>query len=98
MYLEKINQSNKDKLVDDVMELPKTYIKPNSYIREIAEKMLKRGGKFELVLEDDYSLQGYLTHTDLVEVVYHSIWGEESQKDQAKDGLQDYNAAKLEQA
>lgn len=98
LYLEKINQANKDKLVDDVMELPKTYIKPNSYIREIAEKMLKRGGKFELVLEDDYSLQGYLTHTDLVEVVYHSIWGGESPKDQGKDGLQDYNAAKLEQA
>lgn len=95
--LENINKNNKDKLVDDIMQLPKTYIYPDVYLKDVAERMLKRGNKYLIILDDDYTLRGFLTRTDLVEVVYQSIWGTEEVSDEKTEhAVQDFDASKLE--
>lgn len=95
--LENINKNNKDKLVDDIMQLPKTYISPDVYLKDVAERMLKRGNKHLIILDDDYILRGFLTRTDLVEVVYQSIWGTEGVSDEkTEEAVQDFDASKLE--
>lgn len=95
--LENINKNKKDKLVDDIMQLPKTYISPDVYLKDVAERMLKRGNKHLLILDDDYTLRGFLTRTDLVEVVYQSIWGTEEVSDEkAEQAVRDFDASKLE--
>lgn len=95
--LEKINKRNKDMLVDDIMQSPTTFISPDTYLKDVAERMLKRGKKHTLVLDDDYTLKGLLSRTDLVEVVYNSIWGtDESDNESVTGGVQEYDATKLE--
>lgn len=93
--IDNINLANKDKMVKDVMSAPETFISPDAYLRDVAERMLKRGDKYKVVLDNDYTLRGLLTRTDLVEVVYDSIWGEEPTQDE-EEGLQSFDATKLE--
>lgn len=93
--IDNINLANKDKMVKDVMRAPETFISPDAYLRDVAERMLKRGDKYKVVLDNDYTLRGLLTRTDLVEVVYDSIWGEEPTQDE-EEGLQSFDATKLE--
>lgn len=93
--IDNINSANKDKMVKDVMRAPETFISPDAYLRDVAERMLKRGDKYKVVLDNDYTLRGLLTRTDLVEVVYDSIWGEEPTQDE-EEGLQSFDATKLE--
>lgn len=95
--LEKINKRNKDMVVDDIMESPTTFISPNTYLKDVAERMLKRGKKHTLVLDEDYTLRGLLSRTDLVEVVYNSIWGtDETNKESESGGVHEYDVTKLE--
>lgn len=95
--LENINRNNKDKLVDDIMQLPKTYISPNVYLKDVAERMLKRGNKHLIILDEDYTLRGFLTRTDLVEVVYQSIWGSHEETTELQDqAVKEFDAEKLE--
>lgn len=94
--LEKINRNNRDKLVDDIMEQPKFFISPDTYLKDYAERMLKRGHKYTIVLDDDYTLRGLLSRTELVEVVYNSIWGDEEDTVDADEAVIEYDATQVD--
>jgi len=74
---ELINRGSRGKTVDDVMILPDFYVKPDALLRDVTERMLKRDLQNVVVLSDGYHLEGLLTRTSLVDVVYESIWGNE---------------------
>lgn len=97
LELENITSSNRNKLVDDVMQAPETYIRPDAYLSDVTDRMLKRGTKYNVVLDEDYTLRGLLTRTDLVEVVYDSIWGDEDMGDHhGEEAVQSYDQSKLD--
>lgn len=74
---EDINR-NRDKsaLVRDIMNQV-YYVKSGTLLRNVADRMLKRGFKHIPVLDEEWKLQGLVTRTSLVDIVYDTIWGDE---------------------
>jgi osmoprotectant transport system ATP-binding protein len=79
---------NTSTTVGEIMTQPVHYVTKDSKLRDVVDRMLKRGYKNIPVLSDDYKLEGLITRASLVDVVYDTIWG---------DSDEDYQSEPLEQ-
>lgn len=91
-----INANRSKNIIDEIMRLPSYYVKPDTYLRDVAERMLKRDLKNVAVLADDYGLHGILTRASLVDVVYDSIWGGTELEQESMSGLKEFDAEAFE--
>jgi len=53
-------------------------VQKGTLIRDTVRKILKRGFKYVPVLDEEGRLVGIVTRANLVDIVYDSIWGEET--------------------
>ena len=68
---------NMETAVRDVMLTDLTVVKEDTLLREATRNILIRGLKYVAVVNEDRHLIGLITRTNLVDIVYDSIWGEE---------------------
>lgn len=68
---------NTSKTVGEIMTQPVHYVTKDSKLRDVVDRMLKRGYKNIPVLSEDYKLEGLITRASLVDVVYDTMWGDE---------------------
>lgn len=55
------------------------YVKSGTLLSSVADKMLKRGYKNIPVVNDEGKLEGLVTRTSLVDIVYDTIWGDDEE-------------------
>lgn len=77
---EEINAHRKQPItVAEIMTNPVYYVKSGTHLRDVADRMLKRGFKNIPVLSDAYRLEGLVTRASLVDIVYDTIWGDDEE-------------------
>ena len=90
-----INSNRSKSIIDEIMRLPSYYVRPDAYLRDVTERMLKRDLKNVAVLSDNYELRGILTRASLVDVIYDSIWGNTELEEESISGLEEFDADAL---
>ncbi|WP_110927988.1 betaine/proline/choline family ABC transporter ATP-binding protein [Bacillus massiliglaciei] len=76
--LEIINEYRKKNVtVGETLKTDVYYVRQDTLIRDAVQKILKRGYKYVPVVDQETRLVGIVTRTNLVDIVYDSIWGEE---------------------
>jgi len=90
-----INSNRTKSIIDEIMKLPSYYVRPDAYLRDVTERMLKRDLKNVAVLSDNYELKGILTRASLVDVIYDSIWGNTKLEEDSISGLEEFDAEGL---
>lgn len=77
---EEINAHRREPItVAEIMTNPVYYVKSGTHLRDVADRMLKRGFKNIPVLSEDYKLEGLVTRASLVDIVYDTIWGDDEE-------------------
>ncbi|MBM4763568.1 betaine/proline/choline family ABC transporter ATP-binding protein [Bacillus sp. B15-48] len=61
--------------VGDIVE-PAFTVEQGTLVRDTVRKILKKGMKYVPVVDEEHRLIGIVTRTNLVDIVYDSIWGE----------------------
>lgn len=92
-----VNRNPIDKTVDEIMRLPNYYVRKDTLLRDVTPRMLKHGLHTVVVLDDDYKLDGLLTRTSLVDVLYSSLWGEDEVLSPSEDGIESFDVTQIEQ-
>lgn len=67
---------NMETQVQEVMSTELTVVHEDTLLREATRNILIRGLKYVAVVDEDRRLVGLITRTNLVDIVYDSIWGE----------------------
>lgn len=67
---------NMETKVQEVMSTELTVVHEDTLLREATRNILIRGLKYVAVVDEDRHLVGLITRTNLVDIVYDSIWGE----------------------
>ncbi|MER2090849.1 MAG: betaine/proline/choline family ABC transporter ATP-binding protein [Sporosarcina sp.] len=67
---------NMETSVMDVMSTELTVVHEDTLLREATRNILIRGLKYVAVVDEERRLVGLITRTNLVDIVYDSIWGE----------------------
>ena len=67
---------NMETLVRDVMSTELTVVQEDTLLREATRNILVRGLKYVAVVDESRHLVGLITRTNLVDIVYDSIWGD----------------------
>jgi osmoprotectant transport system ATP-binding protein len=67
---------NMETLVHDVMSTELTVVQEDTLLREATRNILVRGLKYVAVVDESRHLVGLITRTNLVDIVYDSIWGD----------------------
>lgn len=70
------NRKASSTTVAEIMTQPVHYVTKETNLRDVVDRMLKRGFKNVPVLSENYTLEGLVTRASLVDVVYDAIWGE----------------------
>ncbi|MGY3777577.1 betaine/proline/choline family ABC transporter ATP-binding protein [Isobaculum melis] len=70
---------NKATSVADIMNKQVFFVRKDSLIRDTVQRILKRGIKNVPVVDENSKLVGIVTRTSLVDMVYDSIWGDDSE-------------------
>lgn len=91
-----VNRNPVDKTVDDIMQLPNYYVRKDTYLKDMTNRMLKYGLRTVVVLDEEYKLEGILTRTSLVDMVYESLWGEEDPASPSEDGIESLDVTKMD--
>lgn len=91
-----VNRNPVDKTVDDIMRLPNYYVRKDTYLKDMTNRMLKYGFRTVVVLDEEYKLEGILTRTSLVDMVYESLWGEEDPASPSEDGIESLDVTKMD--
>lgn len=77
---EEINAHRREPItVAEIMTNPVYYVKAGTHLRDVADRMLKRGFKNIPVLSEEYKLEGLVTRASLVDIVYDTIWGDDEE-------------------
>lgn len=63
--------------VGDVLNPEVFFVRKTSLLRDAIQKILKRGLKYVPVVDEQKRLEGIITRSSLVDMVYETIWGEE---------------------
>ena len=71
---------NMDTQVQEVMSTELTVVHEDTLLREATRNILIRGLKYVAVVDEDRRLVGLITRTNLVDIVYDSIWGESEEQ------------------
>ena len=58
--------------------------------------MLKHGLHTVVVLDDEYKLDGILTRTSLVDVLYSSLWGDDEVLAPSEDGIESFDVSQID--
>lgn len=66
--------------VAEVVEKDILKVETGTFVRDTIQTILKRGLKYVPVVDHDERLVGIVTRTNLVDVVYDSIWGNEPEE------------------
>ncbi|OLQ49215.1 glycine/betaine ABC transporter ATP-binding protein [Bacillus licheniformis] len=69
----------KANLVGEVLHEDIYTVLGGTLLRDTVRKILKRGVKYVPVVDENRRLIGIVTRASLVDIVYHSLWGEEKQ-------------------
>nr|WP_295970658.1 betaine/proline/choline family ABC transporter ATP-binding protein [uncultured Bacillus sp.] len=69
-------QRTKHHMVSEVVEKNLFTLEEGSLVRDTFQTILKRGLKYVSVIDGDKHLLGIVTRSNLVDVVYDSIWGD----------------------
>ncbi|WP_080874493.1 betaine/proline/choline family ABC transporter ATP-binding protein [Oceanobacillus timonensis] len=64
--------------VYEVMDTAKYAVDKNSRLRDTMHRMLRRGSSYVPVVTDDNKLAGIVTRATLADMVYNTIWGDET--------------------
>lgn len=76
--LETINERySKDASVSDIYNKNRLRVKPDAFLRDTSERILKQGYKYVPVVDDDHHLVGIVTRASLVNILYDAIWGKD---------------------
>ncbi|HJF34373.1 MAG TPA: betaine/proline/choline family ABC transporter ATP-binding protein [Sporosarcina psychrophila] len=67
---------NMETSVGEVMSTELTVVQEDTLLREATRNILIRGLKYVAVVDEERRLVGLITRTNLVDIVYDSIWGE----------------------
>jgi len=67
---------NMETSVGDVMSTELTVVQEDTLLREATRNILVRGLKYVAVVDENRHLVGLITRTNLVDIVYDSIWGD----------------------
>ncbi|UQS82844.1 betaine/proline/choline family ABC transporter ATP-binding protein [Bombilactobacillus folatiphilus] len=62
--------------VSDILEKQLYTVKPDAYLRDTVDRILKRGVSYVPVVDDNHILVGIVTRSALVNLVYNTIWGD----------------------
>lgn len=77
--IEMIDSNYKKKnQVYEVMDTAKYAVDKNSLLRDTMYRMLRRGSSYVPVVTDNNKLAGIVTRATLADMVYNTIWGEET--------------------
>jgi len=71
---------NMDTQVQEVMSTELTVVHEDTLLREATRNILIRGLKYVAVVDENRRLVGLITRTNLVDIVYDSIWGESEEQ------------------
>ena len=71
---------NMETQVQEVMSTELTVVQEDTLLREATRNILIRGLKYVAVVDEDRRLVGLITRTNLVDIVYDSIWGESEEQ------------------
>lgn len=71
---------NMETQVMEVMSTELTVVQEDTLLREATRNILIRGLKYVAVVDEDRRLVGLITRTNLVDIVYDSIWGESEEQ------------------
>ncbi|AMQ08225.1 betaine/proline/choline family ABC transporter ATP-binding protein [Sporosarcina sp. FSL K6-1540] len=71
---------NMETQVKEVMSTELTVVQEDTLLREATRNILIRGLKYVAVVDEDRRLVGLITRTNLVDIVYDSIWGESEEQ------------------
>jgi len=81
LNVEMIDRSrNMDTQVQEVMSTELTVVHEDTLLREAMRNILIRGLKYVAVVDEERRLVGLITRTNLVDIVYDSIWGESEEQ------------------
>lgn len=64
--------------VVDILEKNVFYVKEDALLRDTVQRILKRGYKYVPVVDNHKKLVGIVTRASLVDMVYDSIWGDDT--------------------
>ncbi|TDQ41567.1 betaine/proline/choline family ABC transporter ATP-binding protein [Aureibacillus halotolerans] len=80
--VEDIEENRKTSLlVQEVVETELYVVSEDSFIQDTIHKMLRRGTKYVPVVDANHRLTGIVTRATLADLVYDSIWGEETKQE-----------------
>ncbi|KAB7706144.1 betaine/proline/choline family ABC transporter ATP-binding protein [Bacillus aerolatus] len=65
-------------LISEVVNREVFSVKEDTLIRDVVQRILKRGFKYVPVVDEHQRLVGIMTRASLVDIVYDSLWGEEN--------------------
>ncbi|WP_052455668.1 betaine/proline/choline family ABC transporter ATP-binding protein [Bhargavaea cecembensis] len=95
--IEQIDRNrDRDAAVADLMEREVGTVRADTLLRDATRNILIRGSKYVPVVDERKRLIGIITRTNLVDVLYDSIWGEE--EDEADTAANEAAAAPAPQA
>ncbi|WP_152658191.1 betaine/proline/choline family ABC transporter ATP-binding protein [Oceanobacillus sp. CFH 90083] len=84
--IEMIDSNYKKKnQVYEVMDTAKYAVDKNSLLRDTMYRMLRRGSSYVPVVSDNNKLAGIVTRATLADMVYNTIWGDETADGNAID-------------
>ncbi|MET3576840.1 betaine/proline/choline family ABC transporter ATP-binding protein [Bhargavaea ullalensis] len=85
--IEQIDRNrDRDAAVADLMERDIGTVRADTLLRDATRNILIRGSKYVPVVDQRKRLIGIITRTNLVDVLYDSIWGEEEDEGDAAVG------------
>lgn len=78
---ESINRNRKKASIVQEIMTEVYYVNSGTLLGNVADRMLKRGFKNIPVVDDEGKLQGLVTRTSLVDLVYNTIWGDDEESE-----------------
>lgn len=78
--IEMVDSNYKKKsYVHEAMDTAKYAVDKNSLLRDTMHRMLRRGSSYVPVVTDNNKLAGIVTRATLADMVFNTIWGDETE-------------------
>ncbi len=91
-------QRGKASSVGDILNKDVFFVQKTALLRDALQRILKRGLKYVLVVDEQKRVVGILTRASLVDIVYDVIWGDETTISEAVEAKQSESETDKEEA
>lgn len=75
--------------VGDILNKDVFYVKESRLLRDVLQRILKRGLKYVPVVDEKNHITGILTRASLVDIVYDVLWGDEATISDAVESIKE---------